>query len=600
MLKKFTILATVFVAALLFTDYAYTNSGGAPTGHSGAPGEGTCLSCHGGSALNPASAVRTLIFNGSVAVTSYVPGQTYTAVYSVVNPTTTVFGFQMIAKSSTGANVGSFITTNAAQTQINAGYLQQTFAGRLAPSAGSKSWSFSWTAPAAGTGSVTFYAATNVANGDGGTGGDQIYTNAFVLTEAVAAPTLAAATLSAPAVCRGGSVTVNFTTTGSFSAGNVFTAELSDANGSFANPTALGSITATAAGPITGLTPAGAAAGNNYRIRVVASNPVATGLESSAFTITVPAANPALSFDGRTLAATGTGPYVWLRNGNPIPGATTATYVPTLSGTYIAGIENLGCSLSLSNGVQILAGFTSIQSLLVAEVCEAASLLLDFDIFGNFNTGNSFTVELISAAGAVTSLNTLPGIGNQVVASLPAGTLGSAFSYRITSSDPVAVSPVSLPFDLVPVPDAPVITANGFELSSNITTNVQWFKDQQPIPNATNPTYTVIENGSYDAQVADSNCTSPFSNTIVISNVSVAEQAALRFRMYPNPVADVVNLELDLPGTLVIRDVRGREVQHVALEAGKQQLSMAGLAAGMYLVHWQDATGTQVIRLLKR
>ncbi len=600
MLKKFTALSAILVLALLLADHAFTSSGGPPAGRTGAPGESTCLSCHGGSALNPANALRTLVFNGSAAVTSYVPGQTYTAVFTVANPGTTVFGFQMIAKSSTGTNVGTFIATNAAQAQLSGGYMEQTFAGRLASPAGTKSWSFSWTAPAAGTGTVTFYTATNVANADGGTGGDQIYTDAFTLTEAVAAPSIAAATLSAPAVCRGGSVTVNFTTTGSFSAGNVFTAELSDANGSFANPTTLGSITATTAGPITGLTPAGAAAGNNYRVRVVASAPATTGLESNAFTIAVPAANPTLSFDGRTLTATGTGPFVWLRNGNPIAGATTATYVPTDIGTYIVGIENLACSPSLSNGLQVLAGFTSIQSLQVSEVCEGSSLLLDFGVFGNFNTNNVFTAELISATGAVTTLTTFPSIGNQVVANLPPALLGTGFTYRITANDPVAVSPVSLPFDLVPAPAAPVITANGFELSSNITTNVQWFKDQLPIPNATNPTYTVTENGSYEAQVADSNCTSPFSNVIVISTVSVAEQAALRFRMYPNPAQDDLNLVTELPGTLVIRDLRGSELQRMTLEAGQQQLSIAAFPAGMYLFQWQDAKGSRVQRLVKQ
>jgi hypothetical protein len=162
------------------------------------------------------------------------------------------------------------------------------------------------------------------------------------------------------------------------------------------------------------------------------------------------------------------------------------------------------------------------------------------------------------------------------------------------------VSPVSLPFDLVPAPAAPVITANGFELSSNVTTNVQWFKDQLPIPNATNPTYTVTENGSYEAQVADSNCTSPFSNVIVISTVSVAEQAALRFRMYPNPAQDDLNLVTELPGTLVIRDLRGSELQRMTLEAGQQQLSIAAFPAGMYLFQWQDAKGSRVQRLVKQ
>lgn len=600
MLKKFTALSTLLVVALLFADHAFTSSGGPPSGHTGAPGESTCLSCHGGSALNPTNAVRTLVFNGSAAVTSYVPGQTYTAVFTVTNPGTTVFGFQMIAKNSAGTNVGTFIATNPAQAQLSSGYMEQTFAGRVASPAGSKSWSFSWTAPAAGTGTVTFYTASNVANGNGSDSGDEIYTNAFTLTEAVAPATIAAATVSAPAICRGGTVTVNFTTTGSFNAGNIFTAQLSDANGSFASPTTIGTITATAAGPITGNASAAATAGTNYRVRVVASNPATTGLESSPFTITVPAANPVLSYDGRTLSASGSGPFEWFRNGSQISGVTSATYVPTQIGTYIVGVNNLGCSPSLSSGTQVLAGFVSVESPLVAEVCEESALLIDFDLFGNFNTGNQFTVELISASGAITSLTTSPGTGNQVVAFLPAGQVGLDYSYRITANDPVAISPVSNLFEIIDAPAAPVITSNGFELTSSIATNVQWFKDQLPIPNASGATYTVTENGSYDAQVSDSSCNSPFSNTIVISTVSVAEQTADRFRFYPNPAQDVLNLVTELPGTLVIRDLRGSELQRMTLDAGQQQLNIDAFAAGFYVLLWQDSKGSHVQRLVKQ
>lgn len=73
-----------------------------------------------------------------------------------------------------------------------------------------------------------------------------------------------------------GTLSVPFTTTGSFASGNVFTAQLSDAGGSFANPTALGSLALSGNAPfgtIQGLVPPSVPAGTGYRVRVVASSP---------------------------------------------------------------------------------------------------------------------------------------------------------------------------------------------------------------------------------------------------------------------------------------------------------------------------------------
>lgn len=67
--------------------------------------------------------------------------------------------------------------------------------------------------------------------------------------------------------------------------GNVFTAELSDASGSFASPSVIGTVAATTSGNINISIPAGLASGNNYRIRINSSSPASTGAPTAAFTI---------------------------------------------------------------------------------------------------------------------------------------------------------------------------------------------------------------------------------------------------------------------------------------------------------------------------
>jgi hypothetical protein len=67
--------------------------------------------------------------------------------------------------------------------------------------------------------------------------------------------------------CKNTSFSIPFTATGTYNAGNVFTAQLSDALGSFASPTSLGTITSTSSGTITATIPNTIALGTGYKIR---------------------------------------------------------------------------------------------------------------------------------------------------------------------------------------------------------------------------------------------------------------------------------------------------------------------------------------------
>lgn len=73
-------------------------------------------------------------------------------------------------------------------------------------------------------------------------------------------------------LCIGSTVSIPFTVNSPFSEGNIFTAQLSDADGSFTSPQPIGTLTGTGSGTIQATIPY-VTEGTNYRIRISASNP---------------------------------------------------------------------------------------------------------------------------------------------------------------------------------------------------------------------------------------------------------------------------------------------------------------------------------------
>ncbi len=107
---------------------------------------------------------------------------------------------------------------------------------------------------------------------------DNVTINGNVFTSnTITVSTLSAVTFNLVDCFTSANGTVDFTSTGTFTTGNVYTAQLSDAAGSFASPTNIGTLSSTAnAGTINFTIPAGTPTGLLYRIRIRSSNPLVT------------------------------------------------------------------------------------------------------------------------------------------------------------------------------------------------------------------------------------------------------------------------------------------------------------------------------------
>lgn len=155
------------------------NMSGAPIKMTGSPGDGNnCTSCHLGSASNRSNVITT-----NIPSSGYVPGNTYTITVSITEAGINRFGFELSPQNAAGDQLGTFTVTDATNTQLvgQGKYLTHKLSGTSGN--GSASWSADWTAPSAGTGNVTFYAALNAANGNNSESGDMIFTTSETVKE---------------------------------------------------------------------------------------------------------------------------------------------------------------------------------------------------------------------------------------------------------------------------------------------------------------------------------------------------------------------------------------------------------------------------------
>ncbi|MFN7013378.1 MAG: choice-of-anchor V domain-containing protein [Bacteroidia bacterium] len=191
MKSKFTLsLLVVLVCTLilnLYNNTLHSNGGGAPAGKTGSPGDNSdCTSCHitSGTPVNGA-----ILITSNVPTGGYISGNTYQITVRAAHATFNKFGFQASPQSASGTLLGTLATTNNTETQLvgSGKYITHKSAGTAGtsiPSVGNfKEWSFNWTAPSAGTGNVTFYAAAILANANNQNSGDSLVKGTLVINE---------------------------------------------------------------------------------------------------------------------------------------------------------------------------------------------------------------------------------------------------------------------------------------------------------------------------------------------------------------------------------------------------------------------------------
>lgn len=466
----FTLLIMVSIGVKIFA------SASGQSGKSGAPGEGTCTSCHGGASTGNIAITHNIPAGG------YVLGTTYTITVTVTQTSISLFGFDCTILTSSNTNAGTIVVTNSTQTRTLTSGVKTNITHRSngGTGTGSHAFQFNWTAPATNIGNVTIYATGLAANGNNGTSGDFTYATSLVITPSASATSIATGAIAGSPFCNGQTgISIPYTATGTYTTGNIFTAQLSSSTGSFTTPTIIGTVTSTTSGSITSNIPIPNTAGTAYRVRVVSSTPATTGTDNGT--------NLTVNICATTYVTTGTisgSPFCDTQIGILIPYNAVGTYtagnvftaqlsdatgsfsfplnigsltaitsgvitssvgIPAIAGTQyrIRVVANTPVITGTDNGVNLAVRLCYANSITTSVIsgspfCENSSfnVSVPFNFTGTF-TGN-YTAQLSDANGSFANALTIgTGTTSPILAIIPSNTAkGTAYRIRVVNNNP--------------------------------------------------------------------------------------------------------------------------------------------------------------------
>jgi hypothetical protein len=376
--------------------------------------------------------------------------------------------------------------------------------------------------------------------------------------------TLTTSTLSITNYCAGTAVSVPFTKgAGTIYNNNVWTAQLSDASGSFASPVSIGTLAGTTVGTIAATIPAGTPAGTGYRIRVIGSQPSTIGTDNGT-NITINAVvTPSVSIgasatticSGSSVTFTptpvngGTPSYQWKVNG--VNTTTGSTYTTTsLNNSDIVSCvmtTNVPCPSSTtatSNGITMIVNPSVIPSVSIGasatSICVGTSVTFtvtptnggttpsyQWKLNGaNIATGSTYTTTTLNNGDQVTCVMTSAAL----CASTPTVTSNSI---SITVSGSVTPS-VTIGASSTTICNGASVTFTPTPVNGGAPT-YQWKLNGVNI--ATGPSYVTSTLNNNDQVTCDmTSSLACATNTTVSSNI-----IAMVVNVTATPIVDVTN-----------------------------------------------------------
>jgi hypothetical protein len=173
------------------------HSNGAPAGYTGSPADAkNCTQCHGGSATTQAGLITS-----NIPAQGYTAGSSYTITVSLSGSGNK--GFEVSPQTVAGALLGTLVAGTGSKLVGSGKYCTHS----AAVGGSSATWNFTWVAPVAGTGTVTFYGAMVITE-------PVTKLSTLVVNEYTYAPLSIVATATPATICSGQSSQLNVAASG--------------------------------------------------------------------------------------------------------------------------------------------------------------------------------------------------------------------------------------------------------------------------------------------------------------------------------------------------------------------------------------------------
>lgn len=519
---------------------------------------------------------------------------------------------------------------------------------------------FQQTGPCTDVRYVLFTITTNETPGQGGTS-DDLYVDDVLL---IYNPSIQTDVLAQTEYLPGETISVPFTLTGTMSPENLnananqVIAQLSDASGSFAQPTELGRVTTNASGQITAQMPA-VPSGSHYRVRVVSTNYPMVAPDNGADISVFSTCQIAVNYDPDQGTVTGSGNYQsgatctlqatpaqghhfesYNENGtvvstDPVYSFTVAgdrnieavfapcQYQITLAANPVAGGTVTGagtypfgtsaCVCAIPNETYFFIHWeedgevVSTQSEYVFQVQDNRSLTalfsqqcytvsVDYDTTQGCVLGTGNYVD-----GSTCTLLAEPAEGRHFVSLSENGevlTTDTEYSFIVNGDRyfeaDFAINQYEVALSICPA-DAGSVTGSGIYMhGETVTVSVV------PMPPYVFEGW--MESGSLVSKEPEYTFIIQGNRDLeakLSNNFGNAETNVACLQAYPNPVHDAMTLTMERAGRVEVLDAQGRSVFQSQLPAGSHHLDVSHLRNGAYLLRLQTPSSTNVHRFVK-
>ncbi len=188
----------------------------------------------------------------------------------------------------------------------------------------------------------------------------------------------------------------------------------------------------------------------------------------------------------------------WLRDGEPIPGATGQELVVTQPGSYTVRNSNAGGCSYLSNELFIVQNLSAERPRIspdgATEFCDGGRVLLSAtpaDRYQWLRNGTEITGEQNRTLSAISS---------------------GIYSVRVETADKCVMISDSIRVQANPLPDLPRATASSalqlcpgdsIQFSTDASSGIQWYRNDTAIAGATNAWYIASQAGRYQVEVTN-------------------------------------------------------------------------------------------------